>query len=265
MTLCAFKPPQIKSCVLICHGTGNDALFAWNIWIERLLEAHCAVLTFDMEGHGAASSSQLDLQQFARSSTSLAAWLESNDWPLSRLTIAAYSLGGLYALAAIAGAQLKPQRLLLMALPLRIELGWPFIWNEAWSWIHPYFWKHMRRYGWRASIPAFGRWRRESFPVRLQNFTETHYAAAIRTLFREKPPLELAARCQLPCLLIHGDRDRLAPPAAAAALAGVLKESETVIVKSANHFLLPWYPEVLERAIPWLSLDDILLPRLTGP
>lgn len=259
MAILCFEPLAIRSYTLLIHGTGNDALFAWNRWIEQLLEEGTAVMTIDLEGHGRSSSSLLQIQNFAASARHVNSFLRERAWPSDRLTICGYSLGGLYAMEALAEGWLQARRLLIMATPLAIELSWAFLASEALSCFHPVFLGFLRDYGWRSSLPAFASWRRSEYPIRIADGQERNYAGVIKALFETKPPRSRAAMISVPTLLIYGAQDRLAPPQAAQDLAALLPESETLIVRGANHFLLPLFAETTARAIPWLSLRDVAL------
>ena len=259
MAFASFEPPVARGSVLLFHGTGNDALFGWNFWIEGLLERGLRVLAVDLDGHGHASNTTLSHESFAESMREINTWLLVEGWSKDSVSICAYSLGGLYALEAIARGHIAPDRLVLLALPLTIDLSLRFFWAEAMTAFHPMFWRHIFAFGWRASIPAFGTWRREAYPVRLKDHDDLSYPQAIAALFKARNPLTRAAICRSPTLLIHGSEDYLAPADAGYKLKEVLSQSALCVIPKANHFLLPWFPSSLKAGLDWLSLSNVAL------
>ena len=256
----SFEPPTATSTVLLLHGTGNDALFGWNLWIEGLVKRGFRVLAVDLEGHGHASSTVLASESFAQSLREIGGWLLGQGWSPQPVSICAYSLGGLFALEALARGYIKADRLLLLGVPLVVDISWRFVCAELMTGLRPVFWRHVYAFGWRASLPALGAWRREAFPIRLKGYESLSYPQAIAALFRAYSPLSRAAACQQPTLLIYGSQDYLASMATARRFQSVLPRSELHITPGANHFLLPWFPESLATGLNWLSLSNVALP-----
>lgn len=252
-----FLPFQARACFLLLHGTGNDALFGWDLWIENLVQQGYAVLAVDIEGHGEHSTTFLDPHTFTYTAQGLQAWLQDLGWPPEKLIVSGYSLGALFALKSLANGSLKAERLILLALPRQVKISWQFVLSEAASIFRPVFWRQWWRKGWRLSLPALGWWRRQTFPLRLQNFSDKSYPRCIAFLFQTHEPSALLARVSCPSLSIYGERDRLAPsPPPSAPLAA---KSTTLVVRGANHFLLTWYPEGVEGALRWLREGEARL------
>lgn len=245
-----FQSATARACVLLLHGTGNDALFAWDLWIERLTQAGYAVLAADIEGHGKFSSTRLSPETFTFTAAALQRRLAELGWREQQVIACGYSLGALFAAKALSDGQLRAAGLITIALPRQVKISWDFALAEGLSFVHPVFWRQWWKRGWQLSVPALGPWRRRSFPLRLHNFASRSYPQCVAALFRLYAPRALLPRIPCPIFAIYGSRDRLAPlPPPAERDRGV----ETLLVAGANHFLLTWYPEGVEGALRWLE------------
>ena len=147
-------------------------------------------------------------------------------------------------------------RLVILGMPLGLRLDWRFAVTEALSILHPLFWHHLWRYGWHASMPAFGSWRRHLYPIRLRGFASGHYSAAIAELFTRYDAVALAARIDRPVLLLYGTKDRLSSERDQTLLQQTLSQAKLIRVKGCNHFLLAWHPEALRATLAFLEAAE---------
>ncbi len=248
-----FLPASARIGTVLFHGTGNDALFGWENLILDLLRSGRAVLSFDLPGHGQNSSTLLSFENALRGGDELVRWLVSQLPAVKSWEAIGYSLGALIALDLALNEKIPWSRLVLIALPKEVTLSAHFVLAECLSLCSKDFWQQLQSFGWSSALPAFGRFRRQRFPIRLQPSLALSYPAFIAELFRRNalaPGLHLL---QVPALFVYGARDYLAKSAYGQSLHQQLGKSEFVEVPGANHFLLPLMNETRSAILQWLS------------
>lgn len=246
--------PNSKLTILF-HGTGNDQLFTWQNLIEALLSKGRSVLTFDLDGHGTASTTTLYRKRFWDSAEDLRAFLNAkgiSDYPYE---LVGYSLGALLALDAASQQTLRPRKIVLIALPLRIKIGLRFAASEAFSITKRSFFRQWANYGWRETFPAVGSFRRKSFPLRIDPDFKAAYPQMVDQLLVDKPPLELLTKLSQNCLAVFGSRDTLARPEESALWRKADRDRglEIVVIDRANHFLLPFQRQTIDAITTWID------------
>ncbi|RYZ50115.1 MAG: alpha/beta fold hydrolase [Proteobacteria bacterium] len=253
------QPKANSQLTILFHGTGNDQLFTWQKMIEALLSKGRSVLTFDLDGHGYASSTLLYRKKFWESAEDLRAFLSSkglSDYPYE---LVGYSLGALLALEAASQQTLRPTKIVLIALPLRIKIGLRFASLEAFSITKRSFFQQWANYGWRETFPAVGPIRRKSFPLRIDSDFEGAYPQMVDQLLRDKPPLELLTKLSQNCLAVFGSRDTLARAEDSSLWRNADKDRgrdkglEIVVIDRANHFLLPFQRQTIDAITTWID------------
>lgn len=242
-----------RKLTILFHGTGNDHLFTWQPMIEALLRAGRNVLSFDLDGHGLGSTTTLIRASFAGSARDLASFLEQKGLASYPYELVGYSLGALLVLLGVQSQALKPEKIILIALPLRVRVGLGFAWNELLSLLSPAFYQQWRAYGWRETFPAAGSFRRRSFPLRLDSAFTGSYPQMVDELLQEWPPLQLGRGLSHNCLLIFGSRDRLASVPQQKLWRQAVPHATLVEIARANHFLLPFQRQTLETITSWIK------------
>ena len=238
--------PDKNKLSILFHGTGNDQIFTWQALIEALLKAGRSVLTFDLDGHGVKSSSTLVRQNFWQSADDLYLFLKVRGLDAYPYELVGYSLGALLALQATSQHTLRPSRVVIIALPLRIKLSLRFLWNELLTLFSPSFYRHWHDYGWRLAIPAFGSFRRRSFPLRLDPRFRGSYPEMVDLLLQDQAPLALINSSSHNYLLIFGKQDALAPTSDIGQWQSSSGNLKIVVIDRANHFLLPFQRQTNE-------------------
>lgn len=246
------NPGQSKLSILF-HGSGNDRLFTWQPLIEALLKAGRRVLTFDLDGHGTASSTTLARETFWQSADDLYQFLKDQGLDAYPYELVGYSLGALLALHGASQWALKPSRIVILALPLRIRLSLRFAWREFLSLASPSFYRQWTDYGWHETFPAVGRFRRRSFPLRLDSRYRGTYPEMVDLLLQDQPPLSLIGKSSHNCLLIWGARDALAATDAIGQWRRAAPHLKIVVIDRANHFLLPFQRQTIEAITSWIQ------------
>jgi pimeloyl-ACP methyl ester carboxylesterase len=241
--------------VLLVHGAGNDALFSLTGLFAELLARRLEVFTFDVDGHGRHSTTRLS----ARSATSavaaaLDAWGQAaRDLALHAIGI---SLGGSLLLHSLPALARRLCSATLICAPLRVELSWRSIGRELGRPMLATVWRERARFGMTGLVPSFGPFRRDVYPLRLEEAPGPGAFAYVDVLNSILDSLDLpaaAASTVTPTLLAYGDRDRLVPAAQARRLAELLPASELLLLPRETHLSTPLAPTTREQLARWLG------------
>ncbi len=247
-----FPSENSSVCSILFHGTGNDGLFAWESIILGLIRSGRSVFSFDLSGHGQNSSTCLRSDDFLRSADFLGQELPRLLPEVQSFEAIGYSLGAKLALHTVLQKRLNWTKLVVMALPDHIEISPRFVLHELLSGISLAFWQQLVRYGWRATLPSFGSFRRKSFPIRIEPSMEISYPKMVAQLLQQEPALEAGKNLEIPTLLIYGKNDWMAPLSYGQQLAQHWPHSTLAEIKGANHFLLPLLPTTEAKLGQWL-------------
>ncbi|RZA22419.1 MAG: alpha/beta fold hydrolase [Proteobacteria bacterium] len=248
-----FEVAGSEKLLLLAHGTGNDHFFTLQDLIEESLTEGWSVLTLDLPGHGRASSTLLTEESFRSAGEDLKAYLSASKLDSRKLYAAGYSLGGVFWLRIAEEETLTFTKLALLAVPLRVELNLRFVFAELCTLFSPSFYRQWLRYGWRETVPAFGRFRRKDFPLRLAPKETLSYPAFIDKILSSRSPLESVAKLSHNCLVIFGGWDRLAKPKDFELWQKANPGLTRVVVDRANHFLLPFQKPTIKALIQWMK------------
>jgi surfactin synthase thioesterase subunit len=199
------------------------------------------------------SSSTLVRQKFWGAADDLRKFLKDRGLDASPYELIGYSLGGLLALQASSLNTLEPRRIVILALPLRIKLSFRFLWNELLTLFNRSFYRQWRAYGWRESIPAFGSFRRRSFPLRLDSRFHGSYPEMVDHLLQDQAPLALINASSHNYLLVFGKRDALASKNDIGQWQSASPNIKIVVIDRANHFLLPFQRQTIEAITSWIK------------
>ncbi|MES2746138.1 MAG: alpha/beta hydrolase [Bdellovibrionota bacterium] len=248
-----FEVAGSEKLLLLAHGTGNDNFFTLQDLIEESLTEGLSVLTLDLPGHGLLSTTRLTEESFQSAGEDLKAYLSTTKLDSRKLYAVGYSLGGVFWLRLAERRTLAFTKLALLAVPLRVELNLSFVFAELSTLFSLSFYRQWLRYGWRETIPAFGRFRRKDFPLRLAAEEARSYPAFIAKLISGHSPLASVAKLSHNCLVIFGSWDRLAKPTDFALWQKANPGLTRVVVDRANHFLLPFQKPTIKALIQWMK------------
>ena len=248
-----FESGRESDITLLVHGTGNDHLFSLQSLIEELVSEGQSVLSIDLPGHGIESSTILKPESFWESAEDLKVYLRVKGFDKRNLNAIGYSLGGVFLLNALDQEQLSFRKIVLMAVPLHVKFSLGFLWHEFLSVFSASFRGHGQRFGWSETIPAFGSFRREDFPLRLEDSYQKSYPEFVGELLKSRSPLSLTGKLGQNCLLILGARDRLAPPGDSVHWQSAAPGLSVLVVDRANHFLLPFQKPTIDAITHWMK------------
>lgn len=245
---------EAKSMVVFAHGTGCDALFFQASYFFQLLELGYEVFTFDLDGHGARSSTLWEPEGML---TCLDEALKQADLRAQSSTrhLLGYSLGGALLLAYLAKtADPKVRSAVVVACPLSLE-GWllPLLFESRFL-SRRAFYRHFSLYGALHMWPV-GILRRSAYPIRLASRDEGVAASPFEGVQKLLATLQLetlAARVQTPTLLCYSPGDKLAPWRHGQILAECMPSASLFAVGQETHLTTMLSPLVEERVCAWL-------------
>lgn len=241
--------------VMPVHGAGNDALFALPGLIKRLLLAGFEVFSFDLDGHGRASTTTLDPATLGDAVPEAIRQCAAADrgLPLHGVGI---SLGGSLLLHALGGGPAMLASGTLLAAPLQIRLSARAVLGELGAPALRTLWREREHCGLWGLIPSFGPLKRGLYPLRLAVDPGPGSFGYIDVLNAALKRLELeiaARRVRAPVLLAYGTGDRVVPPAQGETLHRLMPSSELMILEGETHLTTPIAPPVTARVLEWIA------------
>ncbi len=254
VSLVLFSAKASRGLTLLFHGTGNDRAFCWEPVITALLGAGQSILTFDLDGHGATSSTELSADDFWNSADDLRRYLASQGLFSQPLTAVGYSLGASLLMDAVVKEVIPANRVVLMALPSKVKpyLGLRFGISELLSIFTAAFYRQWRAVGWRHTVPAVGPFRRRSFPLRLRNRPSSDYVQVVDEILSQFDAADHAAKLGQNCLVVFGDNDHLTPSSDRERWRRANPRLAILRVDRSNHFLLPLVDSTVKAITSWI-------------
>lgn len=191
--------------MIVAHGAGNDRHYAFAPFFQAALARGFRIVSLDLPGHGRGNTSVFEVERAVEDFAEAVTQAHSLVDAASPWILLGNSLGGSLALRALAEGRLAPAGVIGIGMPTRLHRdGWSVL-GECPS----LFSRAMRSYrshvtSWREVYPAFGRFRRDEFPVRCDRDDYLDAVAAVLN----RPWDHLEARA--PAVLIQGTRDAVA-------------------------------------------------------
>jgi alpha-beta hydrolase superfamily lysophospholipase len=241
--------------VVALHGAGNDALFAWIGLFKRLLAEGSEILTFDLPGHGRHSRTRLSARTAIEAVNAAVATCAASHRALPVHAIGV-SLGGSLLLAALPGLTGRLASATLIVAPLRIEFSPTAMLREIGTPTLRLLWREREHYGLTGLVPSFGPFKREVYPLRLEDPPPPGAFGYVEALNRmlEGMRIEAAAReVDVPVLLVYGDRDRIVPLSQGERIHRALPRSELLRVPGGTHLSTPLETVTTERVLSWIE------------
>lgn len=250
-----FRPKRIPPLyVVYVHGTGNDALYPALSLFQKVLLSGYGVFSFDLDGHGQASSGSYHPAHISSALAAALTGLQDRIGPVP-LVLIGHSLGALLSLNLAATSDRFDLRgLVLLTMPLALEIKIINPWSELLSFTESSFRRQRSFYGVLGSVPAFGPIRRQAFPLRLDPSAGFgNYPAAIVDTFNRLSPLAAAPQVSQACLCIYGGRDPLAPIADGTALCKLLPKAELLALPKEGHLTTMLSLAAESAIMQWLA------------
>ncbi|HEX8317069.1 alpha/beta hydrolase [Longimicrobium sp.] len=259
---CAVRlvPPGAPTArVLVAHGAGNDALFPLLELFGALLASGAEVFSFDVDGHGCASTTVF-APGSVRTAIAAAADQAERGRPPLPLHVVGHSLGGSLMLDALASGSLqRAASAAILSSPVDVRIGARTVAGELRGFFRLDTLAQRRHYGWWGLVPAFGPVKRASYPFRRvdDDGRAWSYVAAVQRLLAE---LDLEARAGTithPTLLVYSDGDWIVPHAQGARLAARIPGAELLSLRGVSHYTLPFHRLTIERVVRWIGQHQL--------
>ncbi|MBA2243881.1 MAG: alpha/beta hydrolase [Gemmatimonadetes bacterium] len=243
-----------RALLLVAHGAGNDALFAFPGFFKELLQQRFEVFTFDMDGHGRESTTRFSFPAVAGAIPDALAQARAGR-PELPVHAVGLSLGGAILLSSLPTLDDQLSSAVLISAPLRIRFGVRRVLTELRPSLLGAWLRQREHCGLWGLVPSFGPVKRGLYPLRLAEEAEGAFGYIERlNEALEQMQLERAAgRVRIPVLLVYGTRDRIVPPVLAEELALHLPECELLWVKGGTHLTTFFAEEAHTGIFRWLD------------
>ena len=246
-----------KGLIVFAHGTGNDLLYSQISLFKAILSAGYAVFTFDLDGHGVYSSTTFDpgaicscLRRSVEIATSAA--------PDLKIHLVGHSLGGALTMDYLANSPVSIESATLISVPLYIPQAIGPLIGEFASIKSKSIYQQISHYGLWKLLPAFGRFKRHAYPIRLARTRKPSSAALsyigeVTKAFEGMDLVNAAANVDVPTLLIYGTSDKIAPLQHGEKLFESLAHCELYVIPNETHFTTILSRECETKVISWLN------------
>jgi len=246
---------EARGRVVAVHGAGNDALYPQVALFKALLGRGFEVFAFDVDGHGAESTTVFSLPAVLDAVPAAVAEAERGraDLPLH---LVGHSFGGSLALHALASGTIPhASSAVVLSSPSAVTLDSGIALAEARGFLRLATLAQREHYGLWGLVPAFGPVKRRAYPFRRSGPAggAFGYVGAVNALLREVDLDHAARSIDIPVLLVYGTRDRLVPPAQGERLAARLPRAELMRVEGGSHWSTALDPQAIDRAAGWIE------------
>jgi pimeloyl-ACP methyl ester carboxylesterase len=242
-----------KNLMLVLHGTGNDAWFPQIEMVRQSLKRGFTVVAANLPGHGAGDASLLDCDDLGSFVDQLISDVE-REMNFHNIFLWGHSLGAaaIIELLTMHATRRPITGAILVAMPTQPRLSLAVIASEL---ILPFlktFWQLRATYGFLGTFPAFGRFKRQQFPIRLDpKYQCESCIKVVSNWYAQRDWLQQCKTISIPILLIHGGLDLLAPRSVGHQLCSTIQRAELEFLRWENHFTLAGSPETAELSVAW--------------
>lgn len=243
-----------KGAVLVIHGAGDTKIsFKWRL-VQALLAEGLIVLSIDLPGHGDYRCRPLAYPDCLSAVPAALRFLR--DQPgVERVGVFGISLGSAMAIRSLVENQEDPKgfqkplgsiapvdALAALEMPIEVKYSRMLRYREMWN-------------AYRA--PVLSLLGEITVKQMLASWHTGGYVSRHKTtaeIIALLNPLAAMARLKnMPILLVHGERDIIAPPAAGCALQQAAPKATLLTVKKASHVTLTLMPDVNRQVAKWLK------------
>lgn len=255
------SPRDPRARVVAVHGAGNDALYPQLALFQALVARGVEVFAFDVDGHGAASSTRFAPETVV---TCVAAAVEEAERgrEMLPLHLLGHSFGGSLVLRALADGTIpRAASAVAISSPSAVTLDGRTALAELRGFLRMATLRQRKHYGLWGMVPAVGPLKRRAYPIRgaAQAGAPFAYVAAIERLLARLDLERAAADVAIPVLLVYGAADRLVPIAQGRRLAERIPRAELLEIPGATH----WGTAIADRAIT--TIADWIGARTESP
>jgi pimeloyl-ACP methyl ester carboxylesterase len=239
--------------VVVAHGAGNDALFAFPGTFKRFLSGGWEVFTFDMDGHGRDSTTVLGAESAVSAVPDAIAMARAgrDGIPLHAFGV---SLGGAFMLRALAAPDAGVRSAVLACAPLRIRFSLRNVLGEFRPPMLRTLLDQRPHCGVWGMVPSFGPVKRSIYPLRLGSIRNGAfgYIDELNEILDGLSLPSAAADLRFPTLLVYGTADRVVPPEQGLLLQRTMPDAELMLLRGATHLTTPFDRRFAVRLDRWL-------------
>ncbi|MES2615841.1 MAG: alpha/beta hydrolase [Bdellovibrionota bacterium] len=218
------KDDNYGTLVIMLHGLGQDSTSPFWHWIYEFAANGIAVLSVDWDGHGAGSSSLLDIQEATRSVPLIIQRLygEENGYGLNkkrsgpRCFLMGHSFGASLALIAATREDVFRHVFGVIAVsPVLSVQSFLSTSREVFSFLSPTAWisdfaNKLGFYGLWGLFASYGSFKRKQYPLRMK--LDIDYVEQAREFVRETfENRRILKKVRPPVLWFHGMKDSVCP------------------------------------------------------
>lgn len=245
----AGRPP--RTVVVLSHGGGNDRLFGLWLVIDTLRAAGHGVLTAHLAGHGVGGDDRFDLEASRARLDALLAEATSRGGG-APVVVLGQSVGASLALDAAARDGGPDGVVAVSAAADGLDVGAGSS-SELLGLCRPSIYRALAYGNTYEVLPAVGRFKRRSFPVRVDD-PRAYVLAFDRTIREMALPGRLGDPGTCPVLLIHGTLDGVIGVRHARMLESALGGRATLaLLRGATHMDPLFDRRAIQRILGWLD------------
>jgi pimeloyl-ACP methyl ester carboxylesterase len=245
--------------VVLIHGAGDTKIsFKWRL-VQALLAEGLLVLTIDLPGHGDYRRRPLAYPDCLSAIPAAIQFLRSQPG-VERVGLVGISLGSAMAIRSLAEksdltglknlsglTSTQVDALVALETPTEVKYSRTLRYREMWN-------------AYRA--PVLSLWREMTIKQMRQSWHTGGYVSrhknTAEVISLLNPLSAIAQLSDIPILLVHGERDIIAPPTMGLALRRAAPQATLLTIKKASHVTLTLIPEVNRQVAKWLRerLED---------
>jgi alpha-beta hydrolase superfamily lysophospholipase len=243
--------------VVVAHGAGNDAVFPLLELFGALLDAGCEVFSFDVDGHGCASTTVF-APDTVRTAVAAAVEAAERGGPALPLHLLGHSLGGSLVLDALASGSVdRAASAAIVSAPMDVRIGARTVVGELRGFFRRATLAQRAHYGWWGLVPAFGPVKRAAYPFRRTDADGRawSYVAAVQRLLGEMELEHRVERIPVPTLLVYSRGDWIVPLRQGERLAAAMPAATLRTIEGASHYGLPFHPRAVDAVVRWIGGD----------
>ena len=250
------EPQQSHSLVVYLHGTGDDIFYPGSLFISHLIQNNCAVLSFDLDGHGRNSTTKLSSKSFKSFLLDKWTWIRE-EAKGRKIFLLGHSLGGTLALSTALSNDLNVHGVIGVGSPFNFKTPSPLnMLKEIYQSLSPEFATNLGKFSPKTLLPAIGPFKRDEFPIRLDRsfHPKENYVEVVQKIILELTPSSCKPS-HIPVLLVLGAQDSIAPLSDALKWLDFYPEGHHIILQRTTHFLLAFRQETATQLIRWINKE----------
>lgn len=228
-----------KNLIIFSHGAGNDRFYPQKSLFKKILEeSDSVIVTYDLDGHGKDSSVIFKSEIFLSTLPTFLADIPFNLVGRCEKTILiGHSSGGFLSLYAALEIPEKLDQVIVISPPWRLREKSNRYFLEFLGFFKWHVLKQIFNYGIYGSLPAFGRFKRSEFPIRLEGGSAEpyNYVTQVSAVVAMARTAFLVQTSVVKTTIIAGEKDYIVPYLDMLNFKKCFKNLELVFLPCENH------------------------------